>query len=197
MAYNVRIELLRAQISKRQSRRDVFKKTRYEGMICFDYQGFSNELYQNVRFESHIELKITYQVLKFLPSLEPTRSILYVEAVIDMLENFCQFNIIDKLIDKIRIQFVCFTNILPSETMLCYFNSTNVEHRSYNNLKKFLGSEYTQSCENFKRSEPQAQKENVISEEYPKSLDDEIRKLEEKLSRRKLRISREKAEIAA
>ena len=137
-SYNVRIELLRDEVRKRQSRRDVFEKTRYEGMLCFDYQGFSNELYQNVRFESHIELKITYQVLKFLPSLEPIRKILYVEAVIDMLENFCQLNYINELIDKNRIKFVLFTNILPSETMLCYFNSTNVEHRSYDNLKKFF-----------------------------------------------------------
>ena len=46
MAYNVGIELLRAEISRRQSRREVFKKTRYEGIVWFDYQGFSNELYQ-------------------------------------------------------------------------------------------------------------------------------------------------------
>ena len=49
MAYNVRIELLTAEISRRLSRHDVFKKTRYEGIVWFDYQGFSNELYQNVR----------------------------------------------------------------------------------------------------------------------------------------------------
>ena len=49
MAYDVRIELLRAEINRRQSRRDVIEKTRYEGLVWFDYQGFSNELYQNVR----------------------------------------------------------------------------------------------------------------------------------------------------
>ena len=38
-----------------------------------------------------------------------------------------------------------------------------------------------------------AQKENVISEEFLKSLDDEIRKQKEKLNRGKLRISREKS----
>ena len=73
--------------------------------------------------------------------------------------------------------------------MLCYFCSTNVEHRSFDNLKKFLHSEYTRSCEKFKRSEPQAQKENVISEEYIKSLDDEIRRLKERISRRKADIA--------
>ena len=52
MAYNVRIELLRAEISRRQSRRGMFKKMQYEGIIWFDYQGFSDELYHNVKYES-------------------------------------------------------------------------------------------------------------------------------------------------
>ena len=70
-----------------------------------------------------------------------------------MFENFCRFNYIDELIDKISIKFVLFTNILSAVKMLCYFCSTNVEHRSFDNLKKFLRSEYTRSCEKFKRSE--------------------------------------------
>ena len=52
----VRIKFLRAEISRRQSRRDVFAKTRYEGVVWFEFQGFRNELYQNVRYESHKEL---------------------------------------------------------------------------------------------------------------------------------------------
>ena len=103
--------MLRAVISRRHSRRDMFKKTRYEGIVWFDYQGFSNELYQNVKYERQTELEITNQVLKFLPSLEPIRTISNVKAVINMFENFCQFNYIDELIDKIRIRFVLFTNM--------------------------------------------------------------------------------------
>ena len=69
--------------------------------------------------------------------------------------------------------------------MLCYLNSTNMEHRSYNNLKKFLRSEYSQSCEKFKQSELQAQKENVSRVEYLKNLDYEIRRSKERISRLK------------
>ena len=106
-----------------------------------------------------------------------------------MFENFCWVNYIDEFIDKKRIKFVLFTNILPAEKMLCYFNSTNVEHRSFDNLRKFLHSKYTRSCEKFRRSEPQAQKENVISEEYLKSLYDEITRLKERISIRKVEIA--------
>ena len=58
----------------------------------YDYQGFSNELYQNVRNESYTELEITNQVLKFLPFLEPIKIISNVEAVINMFKNFFRFN---------------------------------------------------------------------------------------------------------
>ena len=44
----LKIELLRAEISKIQSRRDVFEKTQYEKRVWFDYQGLSNKQYQNV-----------------------------------------------------------------------------------------------------------------------------------------------------
>ena len=40
--FNLKIDLLRAEISKRQSRRDVFEKTQYEKKVWFEYQGFSN-----------------------------------------------------------------------------------------------------------------------------------------------------------
>ena len=105
MAYNVRIELLRAEISRRPSRRDMFEKPRYEGTVWSDYQGFSNELYQNVRYESQKELEITNHVLKFLPSLFPIQIISNVEAVINMFENFRRLNYIDELTDKNRIKF--------------------------------------------------------------------------------------------
>ena len=94
-----------------------------------------------------------------------------------MFENFYRVNYIDELIDKIRIKFVLFTNILPAKKILCYFNSTNVEHKSFDDLKKFLRSEYTRSYEKFKRSEPQTKKENVSGVEYFESLVDEIRRL--------------------
>ena len=105
MAYNVRIELLRAEISRRPSRREMFEKPRYEGTVWSDYQGFSNELYQNVRYESQKELEITNHVLKFLPSLFPIHIISNVEAVINMFENFRRLNYIDELTDKNRIKF--------------------------------------------------------------------------------------------
>merc|ERR1719427_124247 len=198
MAYNVRIELLRAEISRRPSRREMFEKPRYEGTVWSDYQGFSNELYQNVRYESQKELEITEHVLKFLPSLFPIQIISNVEAVINMFENFCQLNLIDELnyqTDENRIKFNLLINILPSATMLCYFNSNNVEHRSYDNLKKFLRSEYTRSCEKFKRSEPLAQKGNVISKELLKSLDDEIKIEKKKLSRKKAEVAAQKGNV--
>ena len=44
-------------------------------------------------------------------------------------------------------------------------------------------------CEKFKRPEPQAQKEKVLSEEYLKSLDDEIIKIKKRLRRRKAQIA--------
>ena len=100
MVHNVGIKSLRAEIRRRQSRRNVFEKTQYKGMVWLNYQVFSNELYHNVRYESQTELEITNQVLKFLPFLEPIQIISNVEAVINIFENFCRFNYIDELIDK-------------------------------------------------------------------------------------------------
>ena len=64
--------------------------------------------------------------------------------------------------------------------MLCYFNSTNVEYRSYDNLKKFLCSTCTRICEKVKRPEPQAQKE-YVSREFVNKLKDEIEEREARL----------------
>ena len=55
-----KISMLEGEIYRRQSRRDVFEKTYYDNIKWFDYQGFSNELYQNVRNESYRELEITH-----------------------------------------------------------------------------------------------------------------------------------------
>ena len=50
--FNLKIELLRAEISKIQSRRDVFEKTQYEKRVWFDYQG----QYQNVLKEKLLQI---------------------------------------------------------------------------------------------------------------------------------------------
>ena len=63
-----KINMLRDEIGRRQSRRDVFEKTYFDNIVWFDFQGFSYELRQNVRNENCRELEISQQVLKFLPS---------------------------------------------------------------------------------------------------------------------------------
>ena len=60
--------MLEDEIGRRQSRCDVFEKTHFDNIVWFDYQGFSDQLRQNVRNKICRELEISQQVLKFLPS---------------------------------------------------------------------------------------------------------------------------------
>ena len=63
-----KITMLEDEIGRRQSRCDVFEKTHFDNIVWFDYQGFSDQLRQNVRNKICRELEISQQVLKFLPS---------------------------------------------------------------------------------------------------------------------------------
>ena len=122
--------MLRAEISKRQSRRDVLEKTQYETTVWFNYQGYSNRQYQNVLKETFRELEVTQRALKFLFSLVLIQTISSTETVINRFENFCRFNYIDEL-----------------------------THRE--SIKLFLRNTHTKIRENFRRSVPQAQTENL------------------------------------
>ena len=99
------IELLRAENSERQSRRDVLEKTQYETTVLFNYQGYSNRQYHNVLKETYRELEITQRALKFLLSLVLIQTISSIETVIDRSKNFCRFNYIDELTEKVSSYF--------------------------------------------------------------------------------------------
>ena len=99
------IELLRAENSERQSRRDVLEKTQYETTVLFNYQGYSNRQYHNVLKETYRELEIKQRALKFLLSLVLIQTISSIETVIDRSENFCRINYIDELTEKVSSYF--------------------------------------------------------------------------------------------
>ena len=86
--FNVEIDLLRAEINKRQSRRDRFEKTQFDKNVWFEYQGFSNERYQVVLRETFKHLNIIQKVLKYLPLLGVVHEIYDVETIINIFENF-------------------------------------------------------------------------------------------------------------
>ena len=50
--FNLEIDFSTAEINRRQSRRDIFEKTQFDKYVWFEYQGFSNERYQVVLWET-------------------------------------------------------------------------------------------------------------------------------------------------
>ena len=104
--FNVEIDLLRAEINKRQSRRDRFEKTQFDKNVWFEYQGFSNERYQVVLRETFKHLNIIKNVLKYLPLLGVVHEIYDVETIINIFENFCSYNRIDELDNSERIKII-------------------------------------------------------------------------------------------
>ena len=106
---NLKVDLLRAEISKRQSRREILKKTQYEFKVLFKYHEFSNKQYKAILIETLRELEVIESVLKFLPSLSLIEYFSHIESVITTFENFCRYNGIDELNHSERIKFVLFT----------------------------------------------------------------------------------------
>ena len=113
--FNVEIDLLRAEINKRQSRRDRFEKTQFDKNVWFEYQGFSNERYQVVLRETFKQLNIIESVLKYILLLGVVHKISDIETVIDKFESFCRYN--DELDNSERIKFVLWSSVLPPDDM--------------------------------------------------------------------------------
>ena len=131
--FNVEIDLLKAEINKRQSRCDRFEKTQFDKNVWFEYQGFSNERYQVVLRETFKHLNIIKNVLKYLPLLGVVHEIYDVETIINIFENFCSYNRIDELDNSERIKFILWSNVLPPDEMFIFFKSNTTEHRNLTN----------------------------------------------------------------
>ena len=93
---NFKLNLLRAEISKIQSRRAILEKTQYENKVWFEYHELSNTQYYDVLMEYFREIEITESFLRFLLSLGTVKKISDVETVINTLEFFCRYNGIDE-----------------------------------------------------------------------------------------------------
>ena len=182
MSLNFDIRLLRTEINRRQSRRDVRKKRQFRGRVWFDYQGFGRARYHSVRDEISREIEIANHVLEGMSILDPVQSISNVEAVINRFEEFCQIFNMDDLVQKRRIKFILFASILPREDFSRFLNSANVERGSFEELKSFVVKTYTQVCEKLRQPESRAQEESLLKEEVDKILDsrdDELCKVAE------------------
>ena len=177
MTLNFDIRLLRTEINRRQSRRDLRKKRQFRGRVWFDYQGFGRARYHSVRDEISREIEIANHVLEGMSILDPVQSISNVEAVINRFEEFCQIFNMDDLVQKRRIKFILFASILPREDFSRFLNSANVERGSFEELKSFVVKTYTQVCEKLRQPESRAQEESLLKEEVDKILDSRDDKL--------------------
>ena len=73
MVFDIKIRLLRTEINRRQSRRDVRKKRQFRGRVWFDYQGFGRARYHSVRDETCREIEIANHVSDSISILDPYR----------------------------------------------------------------------------------------------------------------------------
>ena len=118
---NLKIDLLTAEISKRQSRRNVLWNLQYAKRKWIEYQGFSNIEYQVVLRETFRQLEIIQSVLKFFPSLGLVQKISNIEAIINIFKNFVSTKISTSLTIEKELNFSYFLMYFLLE-VLVYFS---------------------------------------------------------------------------